>query len=485
MALLAFAAGVAVGAFTVGGRAAARPAAPADPLSDESVGATAGQGAADAPSDSDRASAPTGRPSSPLPAANPSVPTLAAPLSDPERRRRHLVAEAARKDLGDDLPEDYLAEAVRQAQASEEGAAAASGRQFAALEKARRTLGELTDPWEIVVRVRTGSSLNFGVSDLLERPRIRLATESLDVTHAVVVAPKPEPNTAWMKGGIAPFGMTAVLEAIEVDGEFGAKGADDGVVEIRFDSTDIAKCRGRGTTRARLAGSHQGWWWSGTRPSDVEINATLVAAEVRLKGRLVPIPRDLSQRLPVRAFRTVEYESDGLCRGGPVVLQVVGDGTLVFEGSRDRVAGVSRLPLWDEAVDLAKPRNGAFYASGAGWIPPGKAFRVRRVEWRARMASWEDSEFQVRVAGSEVAHLPDKGETGEDRRAHEKERERRRREAYERQRRGETVPLQTVSGTWTGEALVRAERERETLIECRFTMGEAVFYGDLVDDDRK
>ena len=490
VALLAFGAGVAVGVFALGGRPE-RPAADsvAPALEDPPTRASVPDPAGVAPGHAEPAPGP--RPVTDAAAAPPQAPTLAAPLADPARRLRFLVAEAARKELRSDLPADYLEEAVRLARGSQDYMPVAYARQFVWRERARRILGVLTDPWEIVVQIRTAGHVAFGLSEVLAvRPRFTSAAAPLDIAHPPVANPRPEPDSAYWKSGVPPIGMAVVLEEAVIEGAFGRPDGGSGEVQVEFGGLSLPQVHAAGTTKARLAGVHPEWSWNGCENSQLRVVVRTAAVEVRLKGRL--LPRDSTERPVERPFRFLEFGSDGLMTGGPVVLQVIvghGSGnraTLSLDRTKDdRIDGMAPRPIWDDGLDLKSERRSTAYSSGAGWVPAGKVFRVRRIDWRVRLAEpWGGSKFAVRVGHREVVEVPPNSRTVEEARAAREAARAKEREYRDRRQRGETIPAEYASGSWTGDAVIRPGEEGQASVSCAsYAMGEAVLIGDLVDDD--
>jgi hypothetical protein len=89
-------------------------------------------------------------------------------------------------------------------------------------------------------------------------------------------------------------------------------------------------------------------------------------------------------------------------------------------------------------------------------VPPGKAFRVTRVEYRARLDAQEkaNSRLSVRIGGYEEVKA-DASQGG------------------------------SVAGAWTGDVRVLPGQEDNVSVTCNYYgLAEITVYGELVDDPR-
>lgn len=465
LAAVAFGAGVAVGALALPrshdssvrpfpGTSAegSEPGAREDPLDATAPGTGGGGGPAAAP-----------RSSSPPTLARPSLP---ARMADFDTRLRQRVAEAGREALGEPLPQDMLDEAVRLTEAELESQPASFAKRMADRERMRRKIGELTDPFEIVIQGRTGSWFEADVGFFLqEKQPVVPSPGPIDVSTPVKYS---EPSLLSWKGGVVPPGRVAVFESIEIRGVLGFAGSTnaDGEISVqRLDGIRVDSVRGPGAKEVRYLGTHLAPTWGGDRRGDVSIRFYRAAGQVRIRGRLlagdVPAPREVR-------FHWAPEGSDGYLRTGLVRLQVAADHgggnprTLSILGSHSQyLESLSTQPVWDEARDPGIASFG--YASGVGIVPPGKVFRVTRVDWRARFyEAIRGGGFDVRVAGQTIVSL-----------------------------RGETLVLPSAprtrealspSGIWKGDLLVREGEEEKTDLTCTYyVMGEAVIEGEIVD----
>ena len=392
---------------------------------------------------------------------------------------RPRIARLAAAELGDPLPADALDEAVRQAAASIAGTPGAYAHQAAVRESLRRRLGDLGDPWEIVVEARASDQVRFDLDDMgVPNRSSALSATALDVDRPV--SRRSPEDALFVRGGLPPLGRAMLLESIVIQGDFGPP--EDGSGSVSLDvGGSLPDVRGQGATTVRLAGERVENTY-GQLPR-WRVTVRQAAARVTFRGRLVA-PRSSSPR----DFRVVTAESEAPVLSLPVTLQVavphVGGNpcTIRLDGTiGDHARSVSGQPVYDEVAtkkSMEGTRDAAAWARAAGWVPAGKALRVRRVDWRARFADplSDHSELTVTVGGHElvsIRRLKDLFPGSPVDRA-----------AMERARRKEKDPAPEFrSGSWAGEILVRAGEETNTkLTAAYFTLAEAVLYGDVVDD---
>ena len=472
-AALAFVVGVAVGALVVY-RSPHRGTTGADsrPGEAETLDESAARGpvAAVLPSS-------TGRPEAPAEAAPP-VPTLATPPgSDGVHSIRRQVADAARASLGGDLPGDYLDEAERLARQYAGYQPKFQGENFARRERARRRLGELGTPWEIVVQIRTKSSRRFDLAELDEPRRGPvLSTTPLDVEQPL--RPYAEDEATYVHSGVAPAGQMPILESVEVRGQFGWRPRDVGRVSIVVGNQSLANIRGRGATHTRLEGAQRmSPSFTGFGSGDVTVAVESAAVEVSFRGRWAPITSDA--RGDEKPLRVVLATGDAYIGPGSNRLQVLADHgggnphTASLDGTHNGyIRTISQRSVWDDSIELRRARESATFGSNIGLVPPGKVLRIRRIDWRARFGGFSShSQFAVQAGGLEIVALAGPKLVGE--------------EEAKRREQARAVVEESRSGTWTGEVLVRPGEESQTSITCSYyVLGEAVFDGELIDEPK-
>ena len=86
-------------------------------------------------------------------------------------------------------------------------------------------------------------------------------------------------------------------------------------------------------------------------------------------------------------------------------------------------------------------------------MPPGKAYRIRRIEYRARLdaGSLYLSDFRIRIDGKDVVHeTADRGDS--------------------------------PRGVWTGDVTIRRGQEKTVSMTCSYYgLAEIFVYGELID----
>jgi hypothetical protein len=350
---------------------------------------------------------------------------------------------------GEELPRDFLDEAVRRAQQNVDSIPLASARHWLQRDQLRKRIGELTDPVEIVLQARGRTSIS------LEGPpqnQPTLAAGPLDVDRAV---DRNKPPERWMRGGLVPVGRVLVVEEVEFrcrlgadrsSGEFSANLA--GADVLRWSGTDLTlRGRCRGTIHVRPF--HE---------SSTSLSVSDAAGELTLRGRLFDAASPLP---PPSRMRWVAGSGEGFLERGPVRLQVMaphGGGnphSLSLSGVHNAyVRARSERPVWSDTLDPEKFGD-LVHAEGAGFVPPGMAFEVRGARWRARLQKGQShSSFSVTLSGTRLARI-----TGEQQ--------------------------ESVEGSWSASAnepvRIRPGQESEVGVTASYhAMAELVVEGDLV-----
>ena len=402
-------------------------------------------------------------------------PTLAMPpAADEDALIRRLVADAARAKLGGELPRDYLDEAVLRIQRYEASLPRTLGVELAGREKIRRRIGELPPSWEVVIQLRSASTVSADLQEYEHGGRRVDASKSpLDVT--LPIETRDERYRVYVHSGVAPIGQAAILESIDVRGQFGTPWETYGRVDLNFDGRARQELRGKGATHVRFEGSLRAPWFTGFGSNDATVSAESAAVEVVFRGRWSP--RDAGPEIKDRPFRAVVTESPGYLGTGQIRLQVLntghGGGFLFLDGTRKSASErASDHSIWDDSIEWKKLREPAAFSSGTGLVPPGKALRVRRIDWRVRFGNFgSSSRLVMKVNGRDEISIK-----GEDVGTREEQRAR----AI-----ADTVVEEFRTGTWTGEVLIRPGEEMETSLQCEpAALGEAVFDGELIDESK-
>lgn len=271
----------------------------------------------------------------------------------------------------------------------------------------------------------------------------------------------------YVRTGVVPLDRVLVLEEVKVRAWLGTAAhgpgglPGKGAVGLRVGGYDISTLTGQ--DGEEVVGSLRGLVLVRPPRESIPIQLNLNSARVELSavGRFVSLQEGWAPQ-PEYPFRWVPEGEDGVLGDDPVVLQVLADHgggnprKVMLNGSTYRIERVARSDLWDDQLDLARNRASVGYVRGGGTVPRGHAFRVTRIDWRARLdpGGTRNSNFTVRYQGRDLVEV----------RAPDGIR---------------------PSGTWTGEVDVEPGQEGRFEIECSyFGMGEAVVHGSLVPLER-
>jgi hypothetical protein len=208
-------------------------------------------------------------------------------------------------------------------------------------------------------------------------------------------------------------------------------------------------------------------------PSDVRLEVNDAVARVRFVGRYVAP----DQAPAARPFVWRPEESLGFLRDdAPVHIEIVADHgggnprTVDLAGATNgRFQDVAAQPLWDERANLSSLRRSSFRTENAGLLPTGFAFRLTRIDWRARLLGGEkNSRFDVEAP---LGRPPGKDPSE------------RCIVAAEPSRDAPKGQAETLAGTWNGERLIR--RADELRVTCHyFGMADVTLFGRLEPVDR-
>ncbi len=188
----------------------------------------------------------------------------------------------------------------------------------------------------------------------------------------------------------------------------------------------------------------------------VEMYGHGVAAALEIHGRLVPEAEgEAAQPTPLAM-------GGGWLTGEPVLMQVLADHgggnprTVHLDGKLYRIDSLEPESIWTDSPRLRERRSSVAHYRGCGRVPPGKAFRITRVEYRAQLDTKEPSlsSLIVSVGGEERVKTDASQGT-------------------------------PVAGAWTGDVLIFPGKERDVSVTCSYYgLAEILVYGELVDDPR-
>jgi len=258
-------------------------------------------------------------------------------------------------------------------------------------------------------------------------------------------------------GGVIPLGKVLVVEKAVLNAgfEFQARG-NRGSLKLRL---------GRGLSWRNVASGFRGTFQGRAffRPGqerDLSVEARGGVASLELEGRLVT-PEEV-QQIGAAPFRWIPEGSAGFLLGdAPITLQVVADHgggnprRVGIDGSHNGRFDARELrSIWSETAVLAELRDSFVHYEGIGLVPPGKAFVLTRVEYRGRLdpKQGRHSDFVIRADG---------------------------RELFKTNAKLDARP----QGVWQGSVKISPGRESTVSLELSyFGIGEARFFGDLVDE---
>jgi hypothetical protein len=352
-----------------------------------------------------------------------------------------------------EMPDDLAAEALDR---SGKVLPVQLARFAARYERLREQVGTLRDPRDILLEIRDGD--------------VDLVGEGMR-KEGCVLSPVPsslaEPlgnlgkGWAYARCGVIPLGQVLVIERVDLEVRMSARYSWKGPrrCELRI-ANDPLLAVGWTAGAMRLVYRGRAFVLPGEEHL-TRLSADLGSfASVRLSGRLVP--QATLAELEAMEFRAVVEESTGFLQRGPILMQVLADHgggrprTLCMDGSHN--LGIDRMVernLWSGKVDVRELQNSTAYVKGGGIIPPGHVFLLRRVEYRAGLdPDGRRQSTMVIRAGKETLVA-----VGAD---------------------ADTSP----SGTWRGHIPIRPGEEQTVSLSCGYyALGEARFYGRLVEDD--
>jgi hypothetical protein len=134
-----------------------------------------------------------------------------------------------------------------------------------------------------------------------------------------------------------------------------------------------------------------------------------------------------------------------------------------------RFRQIATKPPWDDRADLEQLSQSSYWTADAGLIPPGFAYRLTRIDWRARLlGGTSHSRFDVVAPAGKPA-----GKDPSERMI----------VAAEPSRDAPTGESELLSGTWNGDRLIRKGEELQ--VTCHmYGMADVTLIGRLEPVDR-
>ncbi|MCK6461086.1 MAG: hypothetical protein L6Q95_14485 [Planctomycetes bacterium] len=357
-------------------------------------------------------------------------------------RDSYREAVKEHRDPPEDLFEAAVGEAVRETARQRESNATRLGQSLAWRERVRAEAGEIS-----------GSPLVLQVSG---RGNVVLTRRGTDAEPLDVSGPPPggserASERTYVTAGLVPPGRTFLIERAVVRACFGA---DYGRLRVSLpDMEDLQwdrRERGIDKVDTELKGLVR---LRHGRESEVRLNGTMVAASVELHGRLVPAAE--GEETPPRPL----VMGDGWLTGEPVLIQVLADHgggndrTVYLSGKLYRIDSLEPETIWTETPRLRDRRDSLAHYRGCGRVPAGKAYRITRVEYRARLDPEKSthSGLVIRIAGKEVVKT-------------------------------NASEGAVVNDAWNGDVLILPGGEEGVSITCSmYGLAEMVIHGDIVD----
>jgi hypothetical protein len=389
------------------------------------------------------AAAPGDAPSPGVAATGPRVDAPRQPGVSEEEIIRQLVKEAyAEQVRGEKSPDHELFEAavrqvMRETARNRHSWARNQGQTLVYREQVRGKVGDIAgSPLLLQMRVAQGASLQL--------------TQQGNSGPLTISGPPPgDAKETHVTAGMVPPGSTFLVERVAIHAWIGPRGRlqldlpeseslewEAAAREIDLELKGLVRLRHGDENRVRIVGSD-------------------VAVSVEIHGRLVPEAQGES------GVPWPLVMGDGLT-GGPVLMQVLADHgggnprTVHLDGKMQRIGSLERESIWTEPARLKELKASSAHYRGCGRVPPGMAFRITRVTYRAQLdpEGSPTSSMVVRIGGKdEIKANASKGPT--------------------------------AAGSWSGDILVLPGDEREvSLTVAYFVLAEVVLYGELVDDPR-
>jgi hypothetical protein len=363
------------------------------------------------------------------------------------------------------------------------GAPESYAKMFAERAKKQSVLGTFDHAVEIVLQGRTSGRLEVKATDPIDA-RVPLSPVPLDVQSPVGLR---EADAAYVRSGVVPPGMVLLIEEVAVTcapRESHTRGESRSrpsrvTVQLPDQGSFDVPCRGR--MQALFRGRTIEWYPEMYDPEE-RTRATFeaCAGSVVVRGRLLDRASLMSSpdrgKTAAEPFAPVSWDGEGVLGDRPTRIQILADHgggnprTVTLEGvvaKRFGKEAVQPSPIWDDRLDLTQVRESSAWVENAGIVPPGKAYEVRRIEWRVRFAPGERyrrATFVIAVNGKPLVEVP---ETSSD----ERERD---------------LAALHRAGRWDGAVRIRpGEESRFEVSASYYSMSDTTIYGTVVDDLRK
>ena len=375
-------------------------------------------------------------------AADRDVPGPASPAPHAAAVRKRVI-EAYRRRTGADKepPADLLEAGLREVQRKVDSQRVAwanwVGSALHDREKARAVVGELTQT-PIVFQIRTTQT----ATARLDRPGNSGPLAIDPELHA-------HENSIHATTGLVPPGQVLIVERARLDVRL-----HGGEVEIKLPGLSVQRWKGKRRVSIQLVGLqlvHHG------QEAALSLRGSRVAASLEVHGRVVS--EAAAAAATVVPFR-MGGEVTGWLSAKPAVLQVYADHgggnprRVYLDGSVHRIDALEPESIWSDTLDLRRGNDSRAHYRNCGLVPPGKAYRVRRIEYRARLdvRSPQHSDVRIAVGGKQVVRETAAG--------------------------GERV-----RGVWTGDVRIRGGQEKGVSVTCSYYgLAEIIVYGELLED---
>jgi hypothetical protein len=378
-----------------------------------------------------------------------------APRVETAITRQALRAVHKARNEGQEPPADLVdagaAEVERAVARHRENMIGYVGSRFAIREEIRRAIGEISDS-PLLLQGRTARTMILGVrSRFADGAGLGLGEAPLDPRSPA----QRNEHRSYVRGGTVPPGRTFVIEKARVVATLATEvGTQVPYLELKVRGAKPWIWNGPPTPfetvlRGRVHLHH------GAEDA-VSMDLRHGSASIELHGRLLPTAEALA--LPAAPFAA--HSGDGVLDGEPVLLQVFAEhgggnpNTITLDGRVNiYVDALTTTSLWSDSADVHRQRTSLVHGRGVGRVPAGKVFRVRRIEYRARLSKRDGSHsgFEITVGGKKVVAISA----------------------------DESVD---PAGIWTGDvAIGPGEEKRVALTASMHALAEAMVIGDLVD----
>ena len=308
----------------------------------------------------------------------------------------------------------------------------------------REIEGDLSDAKPIHLQVRTRGNTTVKLAYAKPPSRPTRSAEPLDFDDTS--KDEKGEQMIYVSSGLAPDGKRYVIDRVRIRARWlgSARMKAKGKVELSglpgFSRRELRGGRW-------LAATYEGRAFMDTgREDSTGITVTNAVLDLHIEGHLEPYPVVGPYQHP-KGMHLTNFEGEGFLTGGDVLIQVQNNG-----GSRDEVGLHGPDPrrrepsvpedLWRTVVPPKNPRFTKVHVENAGDLPPGKAFEITSLRWRAH--AYDDRgdthAFLIYMRGARGANPPIYVNTRKDR---------------------------SPSGQWSGSHVVHPGRGRSFYVEAR------------------